>query len=51
MPKIEIEIPPSDFEVLSEIAKKVGCSVDALVQREVDDALTNAVAWVERAHL
>ena len=51
MPKIEIEIPPSDFEILLKIADKVGVSVEKLIAQEVDESLTNAVAWVERAQL
>jgi hypothetical protein len=49
--KIELEVKQSDFERLSEIARKVGVSVVQLCQKELDDALTSGICWLERGEL
>ena len=51
MPKVSLEIKDSDFERLSGVAKKIGVTVETLCQQELDDALTNAVCWLERSEL
>jgi hypothetical protein len=48
LPKIEVNVSPTDFEFLSKIAKAVGISVEQLVQQEVDGCLSNAQCWIER---
>lgn len=51
MPKIEIEIPEADYEILAETAKSLGLSIRTLVQQEIDQALSNMSAWVQRAEM
>jgi len=49
--KVNVEVPQSDFEILTKIAKKVGVSVEKLISQEANESLTNAIAWIERAQL
>jgi hypothetical protein len=51
MAKVEIEIPQGQYELLCEIAQKVGVPVEKLIQQETDEALNNACVWAERAQL
>jgi predicted DNA-binding ribbon-helix-helix protein len=48
MVKIEVEIPQNDYDVLAEVAEKIGLTVQKLIQQEIDEDLTNISAWMER---
>ena len=49
MKKVEVEISDAHWQMLKEVAEKVGLSVEDLLQQELDQALANAEVWLERA--
>jgi hypothetical protein len=51
MPKVEIEIPPSMYEILCDVAKALGLSVEKLAEQELCDSLCNADVWLQRAEM
>jgi hypothetical protein len=51
MPKIEVDIPQCQYDLLKDIAKKVGISTEKLLMQEVASAVDNACAWAERGSL
>jgi flagellar biosynthesis regulator FlaF len=48
MPKVEIEIPKLEFEIISECARKLGLPVKQLIQQELDAALLSISVWIQR---
>jgi hypothetical protein len=49
MPKIEVEIEQANYDILEQIAMKLGLPVDFLIQQEVDNAVLAASVWLQRA--
>ena len=48
MPKIEVDIAQAEYDVIAEVAQKLGLPVETLIQQEVDAALTTISVWVQR---
>lgn len=51
MPKIEVKIPQAEYDVIAEIAKKLGLVVETLIQQETDRSVETISAWLQRAEL
>jgi hypothetical protein len=51
MPKIEIEVPQCQYDILNDVAKKVGISAEKLIAQEVSETLDNVCAWCERGSM
>lgn len=49
--KIQVEVPDAEARALEKIAAKLGLSVVILVQQEVDQAITSASVWLQRADI
>jgi hypothetical protein len=49
VPKIEVNVPEAEHAVITEIARKLGLTVETLIQQEVDQALATASVWLQRA--
>ena len=49
MRKVELEISDVHWQMLKEVAEKLGLSIENLLQQELDQALANAEVWLERA--
>ena len=49
MRKVEVKISDAHWQMLKDVAEKVGLSVEDLLQQELDQALANAEVWLERA--
>ena len=49
MRKVELEISDAHWQMLKKVADRLGLSVKDLLQQELDQALTNAEVWLERA--
>jgi len=48
MRKVELEISDTHWQMLKEVAEKLGLSVKDLLQQEVNEALANMEIWLER---
>ena len=48
MPKIEVDIAQAEYDVIAEVAQKLGLPVETLIQQEVDAALTTISVWTQR---
>lgn len=51
MPKIEIDLSPTHFELLQKVSEKLGLPIKTLLEQELNDALSNAEVWMERAQM
>lgn len=49
MPKIEVEIPQTEYIMICEAALKLGLPVKTLIQQEVDAILTTISVWIQRS--
>jgi len=45
---IDVDVGEAEFEILAQAAKKLGLSVKALVQQELDAALVSISVWAQR---
>lgn len=48
MPKVEIEIPQTELDLIREAAWKLGIKAEQLIQQEVDAFLTSVSVWIQR---
>jgi len=51
MPKIEIEIPQAEYDIIGEIARKLGVSIKTIVQQEIDASIQTVSCWIQRAEM
>ena len=51
MPKIEIEIPQAEYDIIGEIARKLGVSIKTIVQQEMDASIQTVSCWIQRADM
>lgn len=49
MPKIEVEIEQTEYDIIAKIAEKLGTTVQVLIQQETDASLTTISTWLQRA--
>ena len=47
--KIQVEIPNTEYGIIAKIAKKLGLSVETLMQQEVNASITTISVWLQRA--
>ena len=48
MPKVEVEIPQAEYDLIREAAWKLNIPAETLIQQEVDAALTTISVWIQR---
>jgi hypothetical protein len=51
MPKIELDLPQCQMDLLSNVAAKIGVPVEKLIAQEVSETLDNVCAWCERGSM
>jgi hypothetical protein len=51
MTKIMIDIPQTEYELISKVAEKLGLSVETLMQQEIDQDIITISAWTQRAEM
>lgn len=51
MPKIEVEIPQTEYDIIGEIARELDISVETLIQQEVDASIDAVSVWLQRADM
>jgi hypothetical protein len=51
MPKIEIEVPKCEYDIIADIAKKLGVPAQTLFQQQIDRDIEDISCWVQRAEL
>jgi uncharacterized tellurite resistance protein B-like protein len=51
MVKKEVEIPQVEYDMISEVAEKLGLSVETLIQQEVDRSIETVSCWMQRIEM
>jgi hypothetical protein len=48
MPKIEVEIPDAEYQIIAKIAENLGLTVETLMQQETDRTIELISCWIQR---